>query len=147
MRRERYKVNFPQHMQECDSNYVRLIKLLPDLDDIDNWQFGMSLPSGESAEINVKVVERCKYTTTMSFFQAGLMELLDSHQMVARVYHDAKTVEVIACQRGRNFHSKYEYPNELMYQRDEKIQLNRFLGEWLNYCLSYGHSLQVFVSA
>ncbi len=147
MTRQRYKVDFPAHMAECDSNFVRVTKLLPDLAETDHWHFGLTLPSGESAKVAVQVVERCRYTTTVAFEQRGLMAWPNSQVMTVRIYHDAKTVEVIACQRGRHFEPKYEYPNKAMYQRDEKLQLNRFLGEWLNYCLSYGHSLQVFVSA
>jgi uncharacterized protein YqiB (DUF1249 family) len=36
---------------------------------------------------------------------------------------------------------RYQYPNASMYQRDEKAQQNRYLGEWLSLCLSHGHSL------
>ncbi len=113
----------------------------------DQWTFGVSLPNGQSAQVDVLVVERCKYTTTVVLTQKGLASWLDAHQMSVRIYLDAQVAEVIACQRGRHFQSIYEYPNKKMYQQDEKVQLNRFLGEWLSHCLNFGHSLQDFVLA
>ncbi|MBT8146491.1 MAG: DUF1249 domain-containing protein, partial [Gammaproteobacteria bacterium] len=63
--------------------------------------------------------------------------------MQVRVYHDACTAEVMSYQNHRNFQPHYSQPNPLMYQRDEKIQVNRFLGEWLTHCLRAGRSLKV----
>ncbi|EMP84373.1 hypothetical protein VC116063_002770 [Vibrio cholerae O1 str. 116063] len=36
--------------------------------------------------------------------------------------------------------ARYDYPNENMVQPDEKAQLNRFLGDWLTFCLKHGIS-------
>ncbi len=116
------------------------------LDSQDRWSFGVKLPNGSSARVDVDVVERCKYTTTVSVVQQGLLDWVKAHQMTVRIYYDAHLVEVIACQKGRHFRSHYEYPNKKMYQEDEKIQLNRFLGEWLRNCLDFGHSHDVIVS-
>jgi uncharacterized protein YqiB (DUF1249 family) len=46
--------------------------------------------------------------------------------------------EVVSWNGHWNTRSRYPYPNRKMYQRDEKFQLNRFLGEWLAQCLSHG---------
>ena len=40
------------------------------------------------------------------------------------------------------FKEVYEYPNPRMRARDEKAQVNRFLGEYLAMCLRYGLSLE-----
>ena len=57
-----------------------------------------------------------------------------------RVYHDAKSAEVAEIQNQNRFYGVYEYPNDRMRQRDEKAQINRFLGEFLTLCLEHGAS-------
>lgn len=146
MPKRRYQVDFPAHMAECEINYLRINKLMPMLEEQDRWSFGVKLPCGSSARVDMDIVERCKYTTTVSVVQQGLLDWVKAHQMTVRIYHDARMVEVIACQKGRHFHAHYEYPNKKMYQQDEKIQLNRFLGEWLRHCLDFGHSHNVISS-
>ena len=61
-------------------------------------------------------------------------------QMTVRVYHDAQSAEIVSYQQQNRFHSVYEYPNKRMRQKDEKVQLNQFLGEFLNYSLAQGIS-------
>ena len=56
------------------------------------------------------------------------------------LYHDTKSAEVVAYQHQSRFHGAYEYPNRRMRARDEKEQLNRFLGEYLALCLAVGMS-------
>ena len=60
--------------------------------------------------------------------------------MRIQLYHDAKSAEVVAYQHQSRFHGAYEYPNKRMRARDEKEQLNRFLGEYLSLCLAVGMS-------
>lgn len=147
MAKTRYQVDFPAHMAECEVNFLRINMLLPTLDSQDHWNFGVTLPNGSSARVDINMIERCKYTTTISVVQEGLLDWVKAHQMTVRIYHDARMAEVIACQKGRHYHSHYEYPNKKMYHEDEKIQLNRFLGEWLSNCLNFGHSLDAITSA
>ena len=63
---------------------------------------------------------------------AGLQNL------ALRVYHDARMVEVVACESQRISRIRYRYPNASMYLPDEKVQLNEFLGIWFDYFLSQG---------
>jgi uncharacterized protein YqiB (DUF1249 family) len=55
-----------------------------------------------------------------------------------RLYHDASMAEIVAFQRHRHLEGRYDYPNPNMYQRDEKIQQNRYLAEILELCLAEG---------
>ncbi len=48
--------------------------------------------------------------------------------------------EVTDFQRERHFSGRYRYPNVRMHQPDEKLQINRFLGEWLAHGLAHGHT-------
>ena len=59
-------------------------------------------------------------------------------QLTMRLYHDAKMAEVISCDKVRCIRPRYEKLNHTMYQTDEKSQWNKFLSEWLEYCLEYG---------
>ncbi len=147
MKKRGFQVDFAAHMAECEANYFRISKLMPDLAVRDHRIFGVRMPDGSSARVDIRVIERCRYTTTVSVVQEGLLDWVKAHEMTVRIYHDAEVTEVIACQKGRHFKARYEYPNKKMYHEDEKIQLNRFLGEWLTNCLSAGHSLEEIVLA
>lgn len=142
MGKPRYHIDFPAHMAQCEANYWRLLKLLPDLEARDRWRFGLLTPDGSSRTVEIAVIERSRYTTTLSLSLLSLVSSLPPERITARLYHDADVAEVLACEHGRNFESSYQYPNERMYQEDEKAQRNRFLGEWLSNCLNFGHSLQ-----
>jgi hypothetical protein len=64
-----------------------------------------------------------------------------------RVYHDAKSAEVIKIDNQKVFHGVYEYPNRKMRQPDEKEQINRFLGEVLSLCIENGIGPDLFAKA
>ncbi|HSG88988.1 MAG TPA: DUF1249 domain-containing protein [Pseudomonadales bacterium] len=142
MARGRYKVNLNAHMAECDANYVRLHRLLPELFDLDLRSMRLPLPGDDDRTLLFRVTERCPYTSTVAVqFEAGegpWHEMLPAPRLTVRLYHDAQTAEVTAYQGQDRFHGRYEYPNVEMRQPDEKAQLNRFLGEYLALCLSHG---------
>ncbi|MCZ6710736.1 MAG: DUF1249 domain-containing protein, partial [Gammaproteobacteria bacterium] len=58
-----------------------------------------------------------------------------------RLYHDARSAEVVEYQREGHFRAVYDYPNRDMRLPDEKAQVNRFLGEFLSMCLTHGVSV------
>jgi len=147
----RYQLDFGEHMAQCEENFARLTCLLPHTEQGDAWQFGIDNLGGvlgdATARIELVVIERSRFTTTLSITQHGLLTFLGAHQLIVRVYHDARVAEVIACQRGRQLREYYTYPNANMFHEDEKVQLNRYLGEWLSHCLQHGHSLSEIVLA
>ena len=61
-------------------------------------------------------------------------------QVEVRAYHDAGMLEVGAFQSHRRMEARYRYPNDHMYQQDEKSQQNHFLADWLEHCLKNGRS-------
>ena len=94
--------------------------------------------------VEISVVESFKYTTTLEIVQKPYIgKWISNPTMLVRVYHDASTAEVTSYQSHRNFKPKYSLPNSKMYHRDEKNQINRFLGEWLTHCLEAGRCLKV----
>lgn len=141
-KQRQYSVDLGSHMAECDANYHRLVRLFPDLRDSDSKDFRLHLPNFE-ADVVFTVRDKGPYTTVLDMTvrsEHKWMGMATMPEMSIRIYHDAQSAEVIAYQNQRRFHGKYEYPNTRMRQRDEKVQLNRFLGEFLNLCFERGAS-------
>jgi uncharacterized protein YqiB (DUF1249 family) len=142
----RYSIDLIADAAECDANYARMHRLLPELFDRDVRSVVLPLPGGEAGTaertLAFRVTERCPYTTTVSVrFQPGQEDwhaMLPAPHLTVRLYHDARTAEVTAYQGEDRFRGHYEYPNGEGRQPDEKAQLNRFLGEYLALCLAHG---------
>ena len=141
----RYVPDLRKFIGNCESNYHRLLRLLPGMDEEDRWVFGAENGGrDELTQVRVRVLERSKYTTTLSLLQEPTqVECLPGILMTVRLYHDARVAEVLSFQRNRHIRQTYDYPNKKLYQRDEKAQLNLFLGEWLAFCLKTGCSVAV----
>lgn len=181
MARSNYSIDLIKQMAECDANYIRLLRLLPqlhaykdksfveyarmcaadhaELDIDDNMQipepekllegitseFCIAESGGERDKITVKIriLEAFKYTTTLEIEQKPeFRKWMTNPSMLVRVYHDASTAEVVSYQGHRNLQPRYPQPNPMMYHADEKMQVNKFLGEWLTHCLNVGRSLK-----
>ena len=146
------------HMAECDANYARLLALAPAIcapgdgqngfdpesKPADISEFALDMPGGQ-VDLLVELVERSRYTTLVRFTQiaasvdvAGVSLNLAPPTMLIRLYHDAQSAEVVEVRNETRFKEVYEYPNPRMRARDEKAQVNRFLGEYLAMCLRYG---------
>lgn len=141
MKIKRYSFDLCAHMAVCDANYFRILKLLPELDLFSRREIALLHPKFTQQMIVIlEVIEKFKYTSTVKISQH--CENNCSHYappvMQIRMYHDAKTAEVLSYQNHRFFKSIYEVPNKNMYHPDEKEQLNRFLTEWLSLCLAKG---------
>lgn len=90
---------------------------------------------------NRTLKERHKKTKTLHSKGYNLVQLLHP-RMTIRLYHDARMAEVLSSQDVRQIKPRYDYPNTKMHQQDEKQQINQFLNEWLQLCLSLGHLRQ-----
>ncbi|WGL16005.1 DUF1249 domain-containing protein [Microbulbifer bruguierae] len=142
--KERYRVDLPTYHADCDANYLRLCKLMPELANHQSWRY--QVPGGT---LEVAVVERSRYTTEVSL-QASAPESgsedknwLTPPLITVRLYHDARMAEVVAVDGqgpvggdGLNFC----YPNPAMHNEDERQQVNRYLSEWLAHCLANGRA-------
>ncbi|WP_339669185.1 DUF1249 domain-containing protein [Dasania marina] len=131
-------------MAECEANYARVMKLMPDMASVSLREFWVQLPAQQRAHFRLEVLERCAYTTIMEFSQlessfAGQLDWAPAPHFTLRVYHDARMAEVSAFHGNHRLRSNYDYPNKSMFQRDEKAQLNKLLGQWLKHCVNFGH--------
>ncbi len=123
----------------CSSNYLLLLRLIPDFDQDKYYFYHL-----DSACYQLHVIEQTQYTSVLSIDtianNVSLAENVNelTPQIKVRLYHDAQMAEVLASRQIRYFKSRYDYPNRLMQQPDEKYQVNRFLGQWLKHCLEDG---------
>jgi uncharacterized protein len=154
MSSNQYRIDLIGQGAECDANYIRLMKLIPRLRNFHDTaevqgkvaEFCVANHQNDYHKVTVEisVIEAFKYTTTLKIVQKlDARKWFSNPILHVRVYHDASTAEVVAYQNHKNFQPKYPQPNPQMYQRDEKSQLNKFLGEWLSHCLSAGRSLKI----
>lgn len=138
----RYKVNLPLQMAECETNFARLKKLLPNEGDL--REFALSRGAQEWL-YSLHIIERSPYTTTLKLTQIAKCSIdsiwLQMPCLTVRMYHDAELAEVLAWEGHKRLRPRYDYPNQSMYQCDEKLQINQFLGEWLCLCLRQGHEI------
>ena len=127
-------------MAECDANYLRLIKLLPAIDTCDERVVGLGL-GDDGPQVRFEVIQRSRYTSVVQIEQLGHPDgHVDEVSIRVRLYHDARSAEVIEIQKQRRFEPVYDYPNPQMRARDEKAQVNKYLSEFLANCLSHGVS-------
>lgn len=137
-KRKASSVDLAGHIEVCEMNYHRLLKMLPGvLQGKDDWQF----QAGSQARITVtiRVKDRARYTTVVEIQQQHADLTLPAFML--RLCHDAEVAEVIAFDGHRNWQPQYDYPNPQMYQPDEKQELNRFLFDWLVFCRKHGLAL------
>ena len=117
-----------------EANFAKLARVVPGLR---NLQDHLCVRGPDNSQLELRVLETSKYTTTFSLHLSHdrNQPLLSSMQMKIRNYYDASVTEVLAFQKHHRLHARYKYPNSQMYQSDEKWQTNRFLEEWLDHCL------------
>lgn len=130
---EREQSNHFNLMALYEKNFSKFISLVP-WDRHDEF----SLRGKDCGLVlHVQLVARERYTTTwhVSIRYVADLTALVCPQFSVRLYHDAKVLEVLHFQGHGRFQGDYPYPNPWMYARDEKRQVNGFLGELLGYCL------------
>ena len=136
----KYVPHLPSLLAVCEMNYARLLRLLPDCDSVDlRYKFGLNSHS----TYEITIIESSRYTSTIEFSQLskGMPDYLKPVMQV-RLYHDAQMAEVISSQNFSAFKPSYQYPNSRMHQRNEKEMVNRFLAEWLSFCLQQKNKQQ-----
>lgn len=144
----RYVPDLKMMAAACEGNYIRLNKLLSNFKLgyektflIKSDHIASDSDSFHQSRVTLKVVESFRYTSTIEVIQYGMSSTwIAPPSMIVRLYHDARSAEVTSYQNQKRIQGKYLYPNPQMRMPDEKIQLNRFLAEWLSHCLKYGHA-------
>ncbi len=142
VQRNAYVTDLRSLQGECSINYVRLLRLLGDLEAGESREIELVSEGRWLGVLRLELLERAPYTSMVRVTQSGVLDsLLEAPRMRVHLYHDVRMAEVTDFQRQRHFDGRYRYPNARMHQPDEKLQLNCFLGEWLEHGLAHGHSL------
>jgi uncharacterized protein len=136
----RYVPKLADMHKVCEHNYARLLSLLPDCD-TESLEYHFKVNGSLSYQL--KILDSSRYTSTIEMSQRCI-EGPDFLKpvVVVRLYHDAQMAEVLSSQHIGALKPSYEYPNNKMYQRNEKEMVNLFLGEWLVFCLKNSDQLQ-----
>lgn len=124
-------------------NYTKLNQLLPHIRTT-GYSRHIALTSEQkvATTLTFTVLENSPYTSYITLRQDNILFWLKAPELYIRCYHDAKLAEITLAQNTRGFRGVYSYPNSAMHQPDEKKQLNSFLEEWLNRCLSSGYEVK-----
>lgn len=137
-RKRPFKMDLARLHALCEANYARLLRLFPDYELGNSREFAVA-----EARVRLEVLERSRYTTFFRLHQSHGEARWLRHLMIdVRAYHDAGMLEVGAFQAHQQIQPRYAYPNANMFQQDEKLQQNQFLGDWLEHCLANGRAQQ-----
>ncbi len=121
-----------------ESNYLRLFRLIPELDRIDGCFH--SRVAG-ACDLHVEILERCRYTVTMSLTYHLETDdgLLINPDMTVRAYLDGKLAEVMAIGECQRHTALRQLVREHRRELDRRWRLNIVLNKWLDYLSDQGH--------
>ena len=120
--------------QICETNYHKLIRLIPELSSIKQNAIGYA--SGKPA-LHIEIIEKAPYTLTLllSYCFSMKPENLLEPAVKIRVYLDARLVEVLRDHVRPDVRRAFQDPGQIHDIMDYKWSLNYFLEKWLNHCL------------
>ena len=121
-----------------ESNYLRLLRLLPELDRLDGC-FRSSV-AGE-CDLHIEILERCRYTVTLSLtYHLHVDEgLLTDPDMTVRAYLDCQLAEAMTIGRRQQHASIRRLVREHRQELDRRWRRNVILNKWLDYLSDQGH--------
>ena len=139
-RNRKYVPHLPSLLAVCELNYARLLRLIPDCD-TENLSYSFKIKN--NLDYRVKIIDSSRYTSTVELIQLakGVPSFLQPVMQI-RLYHDARVAEVLSAQHIGSLQPSYAYPNANMHQKNEKEMTNRFLAEWLAFCLRFSETLR-----
>lgn len=126
-------------MSLYESNYLRLLRLIPELERLDGCY--RSRVAGD-CDLYVEIVERCRYTVTLALtyrFESDEGVLADPDVRV-RAYLDGQLAEAMSI--GDEDHRHAELRRLMRAHKEEldvRWQRNVVLNKWLDYLSEQGH--------
>ena len=112
----------------CEANFLRLKKILKNFS-VNRYLFETINHDSSSNPISFNVIHRTKHTLIIEAKQKIKLKKMESLIIRIQISLDAKLAEVISFQGERAV--PYFMRVLKTQSRDEKIQQNRFLTEWL----------------
>ena len=117
-------------MAMYESNYLRLLHLIPELERLDGCY--RSRVAGD-CDLHLEILERCRYTVTLSltyYFENSEGRVADP-DMTVRAYLDGQLAETMNAS-GDHRHTELQ-------ELDKRWQRNVVLNKWLEYLSDQGH--------
>ena len=123
-----------------ESNYIKLSHLTRRFD----WSgTSMASSSPRDKDLHIDIIRREPYTTTLRltywFPEEGGSDIADP-DLIVRVYHDARLVEVVSGSE-RHCHHKLRELTLAGRDLDRRWRMNMMLNKWLDYLFDVGHTL------
>jgi uncharacterized protein len=118
----------------CESNYQKLIKLIPDLLTLKETAIGLA---PNNTTLHITVIESTPYTMTVELshcFSKNLIEFLEPAVKI-RLYLDAQLAEVLNDHVRASVAQVFKDPGLSREIMNYKWRLNYFLQKWLDHCL------------
>lgn len=119
----------------CESNYRKLLKLIPNLVNLNKTMIGKA---SKKPDLQLDIVERSPYTLTIQlshcFYQDRQQELM-LPEIKVRIYLDAQLAEVLRDCTRSDVSKVFKDPGRTREILEYKWRLNYFLEKWLDYCL------------
>ena len=121
-----------------ESNYLRLLRLVPELERIDGCY--RSRVAGD-CELHVDVLERCRYTVTLSltYYFEGEDGPVADPDMTIRAYLDGQLAEVMNLGNIQRHAQLRRFVKEHRAELDARWRRNVVLNKWLEYLTDQGH--------
>ncbi len=126
-------------MSLYESNYLRLLRLIPEIERLDGCF--RSRVAGD-CDLYVEIIERCRYTVTLALtyrFDSDEGVLADPDVRV-RVYLDGRLVEAMSVGDENHRHAALR---RLLRAHKEELDVrwrrNIVLNKWLDYLTEQGH--------
>ncbi len=121
-----------------ESNYLRLLRLIPELERLDGCYH--SRIAGD-CDLFLEIVERSKHTVTLSLTYRFETEqgLLADPDMTVRAYLDGQLAEVLNIGNWRRHAELRRMVREQDRELDKRWRRNIILNKWLEYLADQGH--------
>lgn len=121
-----------------ESNYLRLLRLVPELGRLDGCF--RSRVAGD-CDLHLEILERSRYTVTLSLTYHLETDdgLLIDPDMSIRAYLDGQLAEVLAIGKSQRHPALRRLVNEHREELDRRWRRNIVLNKWLDYLREQGH--------
>ena len=124
------------HQQSiCEANYLRLKKILNNFNK-NKYSFKTINPDKSSFDVSFKIIHKTKHTLIIEAKQMGVKNDLNNFILRIQISLDAKLGEVVSYQGEKAIPFFINISDT--QSKDEKLQQNRFLTEWLESIFANG---------
>ena len=121
-----------------ESNYLRLLRLLPEIERLDGCF--RSRVAGD-CDLHVEILERSRYTVTLSLTYHLETDdgLLTDPDVTVRVYLDCRLAEAMRIGRQQRHTALEQLVRQHRQELDRRWRRNVILNKWLEYLSDQGH--------